>query len=327
MADDENAKWLFGGDSGERGEWEAHRRFISPGFNAIYRQGVVGPRHLKEAEFALFLQAARDGRQDASRQFEVWFQTDRHEGGDYGDVAMERIGARAHSFDVETAHGIVRVFADVMDDYYRARPKREMFIDTWQQSEAILRTFQKAIIDFRLGDIAAEIAASGNAISWMCSAIARDELWGHGFAGDRSKEDAALLLKRSEVEAFVSALIERVSALPTADILKLPRLGSVMYTLKESPWLKKAATEVIRRLTGPRATDATFLAFLEAMSGVVISSDRGAYYKISHSSIAGIMGEAELEKRWAKILKKRLSEDLTVKRTNIIKMMDEAKNW
>lgn len=327
MADDENAKWLFGGDSGEKGEWEAHRRFISPGFNAIYRQGVVGSRHLKEADFAQFLQAARDGCQTASRQFKLWYQTERDEGGDYGDVAMERIGARAHSFDAETAHGIVRVFADVMDDYYRARPKREMFIDTWLQSESIIRTFRTSVKNFQLDDVAAEIAASGKAISWMCSSIARDELWGHGFAGDRPKETSALLLKRSEVETFVSMLIERVAALSTADILRLPRLGSVMYTLKESPWLTKAATQVIRRLTGPRATDATFLAFLEAMSGVVISSNRGAYYKISHSSIGGIMGDAELDDRWAKIMKKRLSEELTAKRANIIKMMEEAKNW
>lgn len=61
MANDENASWLFGGDNGEKGEWEAHRRFISPQYNAIYRQGVVGPRHLRESEFALFLQAAREG--------------------------------------------------------------------------------------------------------------------------------------------------------------------------------------------------------------------------------------------------------------------------
>lgn len=327
MADDENAKWLFGGDGGEKGEWEAHRRFISPGFNAIYRQGVVGPRHLKESEFALFLQAARDGSQNASRQFEVWFQTDRHEGGDYGDVAMERIGARAHSFDVETALGIVRVFADVMDDYYRARPKREMFIDTWQQSDAILRTFKTTVPNFRLGNVAVEIAASGHAISWMCSSIAREELWRHGFAGDRPKEESVHLLKRSEVEAFTCALIERISALSTVDILKLPRLGSVMYTLKESPWLTETTKRVIRRLTGPRATDATFLAFLEAMSGVVVSSNRGVYYKISHSSISGIVGEDELERRWTKLLKKRLSEELTTKRSNIIRMMDEAKNW
>lgn len=327
MADDENASWLFGGDKGERGEWEAHRRFISPEYNTIYRQGVVGPRHLKESEFALFLQAAREDNPNACRQFQVWFLTDRAEGGDYGDVAMERIGARAHSFDAETALGIVKVFANVMDDYYRARPKREMFIDTWQQTERILRTFKTSIPDYNLGDIALTIASTGRAIAWMCSAIARDELWGHGFAGDQKREEGLLLLNPVTLRAFTATLIQRLSAMKTAELLNLPRFGTVMYTLKDSPWQKDETAKIVERLTGPRVSDATFLGFLEAMAGVVISSDRGVYHTLSQKAVAGITGDARLETRWGRLLKKRLPDDLAAKRANIAKMMAEAKNW
>lgn len=327
MANDENVSWLFGGDNGERGEWEAHRRFISPQYNAIYRQGVVGARHLKEAEFALFLQAAREGRPEASEQFERWFLTERLEGGDYGDVAMERIGARAHSFDAETALGIVRVFANVMDEYYRVRPKREMFIDTWQQAERIMRTFHTSVPGFKLGDVSLEIASSGKAIAWMCSAIARDEMWAHGFVGDRGRKEELRLLNRSEVEVFTSALVKRISALAIPDLLSLPRFGTVMYTLKESPWLKDRASTVIQKLAGPRSSDTIFLSFLEAMSGVVISSDHGAYRTISQDAIAGIIGAEQFDRRWNRILKKNLPNDLATKRARLTAMLAEAKNW
>jgi hypothetical protein len=327
MANDENASWLFGGDNGEKGEWEAHRRFISPQYNAIYRQGVVGPRHLRESEFALFLQAAREGSPSASEQFKRWYLTDRLEGGDYGDVAMERIGARAHSLDAETALGIVRVFADVMDEYYRTRPKREMFVDTWQQTERILRTFHTSVPDFKLGDVSLEIAGSGKAIAWMCSAIARDEMWGHGLAGDRRREESLHLLNPLEVKAFTSTLIERISAMATPELLDLPRFSAVMYMLKDSPWLKDVVDKVIQRLAGPRTSDATFLSFLEAMAGVVISSDRGVYRTISQKAIASIIGDEQFDRRWSRMVKKSLPEELATKRARIIAMMAEAKNW
>lgn len=327
MAEDENGTWLFGGARGENGEWEAHRRFISPEFNAIYRQGVIGPRHLKEADFSRFLKSARDDDQLAAQQFQLWFRTDRDEGGDYGDVAMERLAARAHSFDPATAYGVVRVFANVMDDYYRTRPKREMFVDTWQQSESILRTFRTSVSDFRLADIASSLAKTGAALAWMCSAIARDELWGHGVSGDQRKDENVRLLTLPELENFTTELISRVEALSANELLNLPRLGAVLYTIKDSPWVPLALDKIIRKLAGPRVSDDKFLQFMQAMAGVVVSSDRGVYYTISQKSIENIMGTEEFIRRWSRLKNKRLPEELAVRRGAIERMMAEAKNW
>lgn len=326
MTDDENAAWLFGGEKGENGEWEAQRRFVSPEFNAIYRQGVVGPRHLKEADFTLFLQAARDAEPQAANQFRIWFLTDRAEGGDYGDVAMDRIGARAHTFDPETAYGIVRVFAEVMDEYYRARPKREMFVDVWQQSESILRAFRTAVPQFHLSTISLEIATSGESLAWMCTAIARDELWRHGLAGDR-RDEAARLLNIIDLERFTKILIKRLGDMRREDLLKLPRLGGVLYTIKESPWLTETATAIIAKLAGPRVSDAAFLRFMEALSGVVVSSDRGVYYTISEKAVGGLIGQDEFERRWTRLLNKKLPAELDLKRQHVARMLAEAKNW
>lgn len=327
MAEDKNAAWLFDGGKGGNGEWEAHRRFISPEFNAIYRQGVVGPRHLKEADFSRFLKFAREGKPLATQQFEVWFLTDRDEGGDYGDVAMERLAARGHSFDSHTAYGIVRVFADTMDEYYRVRPKREMFIDAWQQSETILHTFQSSVSGFQLGEISLSLATTGNALAWMCSTIARDEFWSHGIAGDRKRDEGARLLTLQELEEFTRVLMSRVEKLSAEEILRLPRLRAVLYTAKESPWNAATLQSIIRKIAGPRVNDARFLQFLEAMSGTVISSNRGVYYTISKKSLENIIGEEDFNRKWSRLLKKRLPENLAIKRDSIKRMMTEDRNW
>lgn len=327
MAENENATWLFGGQKGEHGEWEAHRRFISPEFNAIYRQGVISPRHLKEADFSRFLKLARDGAKLATQQFKVWFLTDREEGGDYGDVAMERLAARAHSFDAETAYGVVRVFSSAMDDYYRTRPKREMFIDTWQQSESILRTFRSSVAGFRLGAIAPSLAETGDALAWMCSVIARDELWGHGIVGDQRKDENFRLLTQPELQQFTTTLISRMEGLTVEQILSLPRLGAVLYTVRESPWTLSEADKIIKRLAGPRVSDAQFLRFLQAMAGVVVSSNRGVYHTVSQKAVCNIVGEEYFNRRWSRLITKTLPEELALQREKIKRMMAEAKNW
>lgn len=327
MVEDGNAAWLFGGQKGENGEWEADRRFISPEFNAIYRQGVVGPRHLKEADFSRFLKFARESAKLATQQFEVWFLTDRDEGGDYGDVAMERLAARAHSFDAETAYGVIRVFANAMDDYYRARPKREMFTDAWQQSESILRTFKSSVPGFQLGAIATSLAETGTALAWMCSAIARDELWGHGITGDQRKDENFRLLTSPELQQFTTTLISRIARLTADQLLNLPRLGTVLYTVRESPWTPSEADKIIRRLAGPRVSDARFLRFLQAMAGVIVSSDRGVYHTISQKTVGNILGEEYFSQRWSKLLSKTLPEELALQREAVKRMMAEARNW
>ena len=99
------------------------------------------------------------------------------------------------------------------------------------------------------------------------------------------------------------------------------------HVIKDSPWLKDVVDKVIQRLAGPRTSDATFLSFLEAMAGVVISSDRGVYRTISQKAIASIIGDEQFDLRWSRMVKKSLPEELATKRARIIAMMAEAKNW
>lgn len=327
MTTDDNTKWLFGGENGDNGQWEAHRRFISESYNPIYRQGVVSAHHLSEAAFAEFLRGSRTDPATASATFVSWVQTNRPQGGDYGDVAMERIAARAPSFDAETSLGIVTVFASVMDDYYRLRPKREMFVDIWEKSEGILRTFRTSVPDFEFGRIASRLAREGEALAWLTAAIGRSELWDHGLVGDRPKEDAVHLLRQPELREYFDELVRRLHQLSASELLTLPRLGRVLFAVHDSPWHADESRMILRRLAGPRVTDARFLAFMEAMSGVVISSDRGVYHTLSVKSLHALLGEAEFDRRWGRIVSKALAPDLEARKAVIMTMISEAKDW
>jgi len=323
----EDTDWLFGGERSEGGEWEAQRRFISDKFNPIYRQGVIGPYHLPEGKFSEFLAVAKAAPQAGADQIRTWIKTARPHGGDFGDLAMERIAARAPSLDADTAFGLVRVFAEVMDDYYRIRPKREMFFDIWEQSEGILRTFSASVLDYQLDQISDGIAKDGSALSWMISSIGRTELWAHGLTGDQRKDPDRHQLSENALRSFLSALFRRLSALPTEEIFGLPSVGRALFCLKESPWHKELAAQVFRRLAGSRTSDETFIAFLEAMAGPVISSARGVYYTISIPALRTLLGEEMFERRWARLQAKALAPDLASRLANIRRMMAEAKNW
>lgn len=327
MASDENAEWLFGGESGDEGQWDAHRRFISPTYNPIYRQGVVGPHHLNEADFAAFLKMCGSDEIGAATRFLDWVRSDRPQGGDYGDVALERISARASGFDAETALGIVSVFAHVMDEYYRLRPKREMFADVWEASESIIHTFRTAVPKFDFELVANHLSREGAAIAWLTAVIGRSELWSHGLAGDRPRDSAVWLLSEAALKEFVTVIAMRLSALKVDELLGVPRLGRVLFTLHDSPWVKGELDAILRRLAGPRVSDAGYLAFLEAMAGLVISSDRGAYLTISVQSLATLLGDDVFDRRWTRLLKKKLPADLTAKRAAVAKMIADGKRW
>lgn len=324
---DENSEWLFGGKDGEAGHWEAHRRFISEEFNPIYRQGVIGPHHLREAAFSSFLSTTRSDPHSAAEQLKVWIHTDRPKGGDFGDVAIERIAARASEFEVETALGITTVFAEIMDDYYRWRPKDEMFYDVWQQTEGILGTFNLSLPGFSLESIAGRIAREGKAVSWMACTIGRNELWSQGLAGDRKRESIHYQLSEVELRSFLSEIFRRILKMSTDEILNLPRLAGVLFTIKQSPWHSEIASSVMKRLAGPRTSDARFITFLEAMAGTVISSNRGAYRTLSLDSLHTLIGQPAFDRRWSRLENSELTPDLMTRLTKVKTMIAEARNW
>jgi hypothetical protein len=322
----EDTEWLFGGENGDAGEWEADRRFISEEFNAIYRQGVIGPHHLREADFAAFLVSARERPSEAAEQILAWKSRSRPQGGDFGELAMERLSARAASFDAETACGLVRVFADVMDDYDRQRPSRDVLFGAWEQTESILRSMKASVPGFDLGTISEGLAQNGKALSWMISAIGRSELWAQGLVENQRREDRQPQLSEVVLRSFLSVLFHRVSKLKIEEVLALPNLGRLLFTLKDSPWHKAIARRQFTRLAGPRTGDDVFISFLEGMAGGVISSNRGSYYTISTSSIHSLIGADVFERRWSRLKVADLGPELSSRLRRVEKMMADSRN-
>lgn len=321
-----DTEWLFGGED-DRNAWEAQRRFISPLFNGIYRQSVIGASHLQESDFAEFLAEARTNVAGATARLNAWVEKVRDQGGDFGDLVIDRLVARAGELDAETALGVVAVFAAYMDTYYQLRPKVELFVDTWEKTEVILRVFARSVEEFELQLIAREIATHAKSLSWMTNSIGRMDLWSHGLAGNRQREYGERLLPEPDLEAFLSILLDRIARLDRDAILGLPNLLAVCLTYIESPWHKARIKTIIRRFTGPKAGDEMFIRFLEATSGIIISSNRGVVHRISMTTLYELIGENAFERRWAALNNKVLSSELQARLINIKRMMDESKNW
>ncbi|WP_309628437.1 hypothetical protein [Brevundimonas sp.] len=327
MANEGDDGWLFGGESNGKNEWEAHRRFISDSYNPIYRQGVLGPQHLSESTFTRFLEKSRVDLSGAAQMFMAWVRTDRPLGGDYADVVMERLTARAPSMDAETARGVVAVFADVMDEYYLLRPKREMFVDVWDTAEAIIHTFHKSIDGFEIGETLERLAGDGQAISWLTGGIGRSELWGHGLAGDQPTDEPSRILTAVQLRTFMDRVVGRILKLTRSEIIGLPRLGGMLFALRDSPWHAVETRKILNRVAGPRTQDRDYLSFMEAMTGVVVSSDRGAYLTLSVKALRDLLGEEEFNGRWERLKKKNLPDDLDEVRAKVISMIAARKNW
>jgi len=240
---------------------------------------------------------------------------------------MDRIAARASTFDADIASGIVMTFAEFMDEYFVLRPKREMFHDVWQRSEEAIKAFRSAVENFSLDRIAVDIAQDGHAVSWMANILGRRELWAHGLVGDEQKSDSELLLSIPTLEAFLSVLWRRIDALPLTDLLRLPRMAGLLFTFKESPWQEDLIEPLLDRLSGLKTTDNEFVSFLEGMAGVVISSNKGVYYTISVKALQNLLGKERFDLRWQALQASKLSPELSVRMRVIEQMMAEVRNW
>jgi len=323
---DPNTEWLFGGED-DRKTWEAHRRFISPLFNSIYRQGVIGASHLPEADFAAFLTLARTDVVEATGRLLEWSLQPRPQGGDFSDLVIDRLVARAGELDAETALGVVAVFALFMDDYYRANAETALLIDTWRKSEDILQAFKRSIDGFDLERIAEDIATHGKSLSWMTNKIGRTELWSHGLAGNQPKDESLYLLGEQRLQIFLTTLLERITKLDKETFLALPNLLMVILTFLDSPWHKTRIRTVIRRFTGAKASDEDFLRFLAITAGTIVSSNRGVVRRIEMSMLEHLVGATTFKKRWGALRNKSPPPEQEAWITDIEQMMAESKNW
>lgn len=259
---DENLAFLFGNEGRDRPKWDAQKRFISDDFRPVYTQGVTAKGHLPEAIFARFLEALRTDLRTAMETFGNWMITERPQGGHFADVAMDRLDARSSEWDTETAEGILEIFCEVMDDFYLRNPKSRMYFDVWDQSENILNGVRKASPGHDWTRLIQRSARDRNAVSWMIQIIGRRELWARGISGDRPSHDDNYFMDENDLRLFIRKLFARLKLMKNQQIIALPRLLGVLYTLKEAPWEVRTFPRFLDRLYGPQVRDPEFLRFL-----------------------------------------------------------------
>ena len=324
---DDNIAFLFGNEGRDRPQWDAQKRFISDDFRPVYKQGVTARGHLPETIFARFLEALRGDPEAALDTFRNWMMTERPQGGHFADVAMDRIDARSSEWDQQTGEGIIRLFCEVMDDFYRTSPKSETFFDVWEQSESILNGLRVRSQDAHWGRSILKLARDGNALSWMMQMIGRRELWARGLAGERRRHDENFLMSEDELQRFIRKLFARLRLMKNQEIIALPRLLGILYTLKETPWETRAFPKFLDRMYGSQVSDRDFLKFLIAIGGTVVSSAHGAFTTLSRETLNVLLDEGYVQRRLAVIRKRRVGRELGRLRSEVDAMIDRASTY
>lgn len=321
---DENLAFLFGNEGRNRPQWDAQKRFISDDFRPVYTQGVTAKGHLPEATFAKFLEALRNDLQTAMATFRHWMLTERPQGGHFADVAMDRLDARSSEWDNETAEGILDIFCETMDDFYLQNPKTRMFFDVWDQSENILKGIRKAYPAHDWSRLLHRSARDRNAVSWMIQIIGRRELWARGISGDRRSHEENYFMDEDDLRRFIRKLFARLKLMKNQQIIVLPRLIGVLYTLKESPWETRSFPQFLDRLYGPQVRDSDFLKFLISVGGITVSSAHGAYTTLSSDTLSVLLDADYVHQRLASIRKRRANKELSALRAEVDAMIERA---
>lgn len=321
---DENTAFLFGNEGRNRPQWDAQKRFISDDFRPVYTQGVTAKGHLPEAIFARFLETVRTDPNKAIETFREWMATERPQGGCFADVAMDRMDARSSEWDAETGEGILRLFSEVMDEFYRVSPKSEMFFDVWGQSESIIDSLSKASDENRWRNTIHQSARDGEALSWMIQMVGRRELWARGLSGERRQTDRKFLMSEDDLRRYIRKLFSRLKLMKNSQIITMPRLLGVLYTLKDTPWENRTFPRFLDRLYGPQVRDIEFLKFLIAVGGTVVSSNRGAYTTLSKETFGTLLDESYVQERLGLIRKRRAGKELGSLRSEVDAMIERA---
>lgn len=324
---DESIAFLFGNEGRDRPQWDAQKRFISDDFRPVYTQGVTAKGHLPEAVFARFLEAARTDQITALETFRIWMATERPQGGCFADVAMDRMDARSPEWDLETGAGIFGLFSEIMDEFYRISSKSEMFFDAWSQSESVINNLRRAPKDKPWLDTIQKSARDGDAVSWMIQIVGRRELWARGISGDRRRDNDDFLMSEDELKRFIRKLFARLKLMKNTQIISLPRLPGVLYTLKETPWESRTFPLFLNRLYGPQVHDPEFLKFLIAVGGTVVSSNKGAYQTLSQETLRILLDEDYVHQRLANIRKRRVGKELSLLRSEVESMIERASHY
>lgn len=259
----------------------AEKRLASPDHYRIYFSFAAPSHTIGQAELTRFWEALDANLGLANETFLQLY--DRVVLGSFSkaDVLLERLDvAEAEGLSPLRCRNLLLLFADVLDDAYRARAFDRFWVDTiWDRAQRLLPRLLAAVGDDRAG-IVAEMFASGRAIEWLTQLLRR-ETFAHGRYGDRPKIEKERILTDAELDTAIEKMLARYHQLTFEQVLGLVDPLNLLFA-----WNQAGDEDGPRDLVAQNiGSDESFIALVESMRGEVNSSI-GRYNVLKKESIS-----------------------------------------
>jgi hypothetical protein len=185
------------------------RRLGSPQHYRYYYAFSQPSGALPDLEVAHFIETAARSSDDALLLFRRLSNVPRPQGGNAAEVLMDRLVAIADQIPEPAIRGILRAFADAMDDPAFSASVGDFDIRMeWQVASRATELLMPHVLDGERKSVLDTMFRDGRAIGWLTH-ILRGEIFAHGHFGNRPTPPERWLLSADEFNEVLSIMLRR----------------------------------------------------------------------------------------------------------------------
>lgn len=242
----------------------AERRLGSPQHYRYYFALSPPTGAIEDSDFEEFLKNSEEAPEAASRQFLIYSNTPRAQGGVVAEAVLDRLkGSAVHRLSDAAARGVLLAIGDGMDDAARQIGRGdwgEYWI--WRDAQRILaESLSDKAADFRLG-LVSDLFEGARSLGWLTN-VFRGETFDHGIYGDRKAPEDQWMLTSEEFDLARDRIVERYRKLGGADIRRIPKFSNVFYAWVQA--VPEAITEIREKFAQLSVNDQDFIELMNVM--------------------------------------------------------------
>lgn len=287
LSSDDNPEKCVFSRSGEREVQEmiALRRLGSPIHYRYYFALTFPKTVMPEADFKDLLALSISDPAALTAKLVVLFQTKRSSGKSWFEHVLNRLDDNTiKGLDASKLSGLIEAISNGMDAILAEDDNvRPLSLSVTDVAERVVRDCLKQLkkIDVAaFNSSAIKLASDCPSLNWLIGHFFRDELFMHGFVGDRENPDASAFDRK-----VLSDLLNTLKAQATAeaedgDISEMPDLASYLYGWRDLSGIEEPK-QWVKKYT---ETDEGFLLLLDKLRSWAMS-DR-VYYPLHQSAVS-----------------------------------------
>lgn len=209
-----------------------------------------------------FIRQAIAAADEAGAKLITLSQQPRPQGGNLGEVLIDRLSALGDKLPAEAVPGIVQILGNVMDTDQLAVPGDFAVRFAWRAAARLLKTLlRKAAAEVRETSVHS-LFETGKALGWL-TGIIREEIFAHGVYGNDPKHQSDWLLTADEFAYALQVMLDRYRAKPAVDLMKVTDLLSLLYA-----WLQSGHVDEVKEWVQKQIeTDEGLLMLLSRVRG------------------------------------------------------------